>query len=86
MTYGWALLVVLIAIAALASFGLLNPSRFLPDKAELSPGLTVVDFGSNNGFITLIVNNGLGKTIYNFKMNISTCDDGAGITNVEELL
>jgi len=31
MTYGWALLVVLIAIGALAFFGVLNPSRFFAE-------------------------------------------------------
>ena len=30
MTYGWAILVVLAAIAALAYFGVLSPARFLP--------------------------------------------------------
>ncbi|MCB9359484.1 YpfN family protein [Candidatus Woesearchaeota archaeon] len=46
MTYGWALLVVLIAIAALAYFGLLNPSRFLPEKCEIAPGITCMDFNA----------------------------------------
>jgi len=41
MTYGWALLVVLIVIGALAFFGLLNPNRFLPDKVEMGSGFVV---------------------------------------------
>ncbi len=32
MTYGWAFLVILIMIGALAYFGVLNPNRFLPDR------------------------------------------------------
>lgn len=32
MTYGWAILVVLIAIGALAYFGVLSPDRFLPKE------------------------------------------------------
>ena len=32
MTYGWAILVVLAAIGALAYFGVLSPSNFLPSK------------------------------------------------------
>jgi len=32
MTYGWAILVVLVAIAALAYFGVLSPEKFLPDR------------------------------------------------------
>ena len=38
MTYGWAILVVLIAIGALAYFGVLSPDRFLPEKCAISTG------------------------------------------------
>ena len=36
MTYGWAFLVILIMIGALAYFGVLNPTRFLPDRCEFA--------------------------------------------------
>lgn len=71
VTYGWALLVVLIAIAALAYFGLLNPDRFLPDKATISDNrLQVIASGTNQ---ILIKNNG-DKTLYNVWLNYTTCD------------
>jgi uncharacterized protein (UPF0333 family) len=83
MTYGWALLVVLIVIAALAFFGLLNPSRFLPEKCEIAPGVTCMDFnaqtsqavstGTATDLITILLNNGLGQTMYNVKVNVSNC-------------
>ena len=38
MTYGWAILVVLIAIGALAYFGVLNPDKFLPEKCTIASG------------------------------------------------
>ncbi len=38
MTYGWAILVVLIAIGALAYFGVLSPEKFLPEKCIISTG------------------------------------------------
>lgn len=38
MTYGWAILVVLIAIGALAYFGVLSPEQFLPEKCVISAG------------------------------------------------
>ena len=31
-TYGWAFLVILVMIGALAYFGVINPNRFLPEK------------------------------------------------------
>ncbi len=37
MTYGWAILVVLIAIGALAYFGVLNPERFVQDRCVITP-------------------------------------------------
>lgn len=43
MTYGWAILVVLAAIGALAYFGVLNPSNFLPNKCVASPGWGCAD-------------------------------------------
>ncbi len=38
MTYGWAILVVLIAIGALAYFGVLSPEKFLPEKCVIATG------------------------------------------------
>ena len=38
MTYGWAILVVLIAIGALSYFGVLSPEKFLPEKCVISSG------------------------------------------------
>ena len=37
MTYGWAILVVLIAIGALAYFGVLNPEKFVQDRCVITP-------------------------------------------------
>jgi hypothetical protein len=73
MSYGWALLVVLLVIAALAYFGMLNPERFLPDKVNLGSGLTVMSSTLDERFLTLIVNNGLGKALYNFAINATLC-------------
>ncbi|MDP3764962.1 MAG: hypothetical protein Q8R04_00465 [Nanoarchaeota archaeon] len=44
MTYGWAILVVLVAIGALAYFGVLSPDKFLPAKCTLPAGIACVDF------------------------------------------
>jgi len=84
MTYGWALLVVIIVIAALAVFGLLNPNRFLPEKCEFGPGITCIDFNAvtddtsiSNGdgadLITMVLNNGLATTMTGVLINITQC-------------
>lgn len=46
MTYGWAILVVLVAIGALAYFGVLDPSKFLPERCTGPSGMDCVDKAS----------------------------------------
>jgi len=61
MTYGWAILVVLVAIGALAYFGVLNPSRFLPESCTVGPGIGCDDFKVNaGGTATVVLRNGMG--------------------------
>lgn len=43
MTYGWAILVVLAAIAALAYFGVLSPDNLLPERTTFTAPLPNVD-------------------------------------------
>ncbi len=40
MTYGWAILVVLVAIGALAYFGVLSPDSMLPQKTTFGPQIS----------------------------------------------
>ena len=86
MTYGWAILVVLIAIGALAYFGVLNPARFLPNSCTLFPGLACTEFrvvatetGSLFGRIDLFVRNGIGDNIVFTSVTLPTV--GATCTN-----
>jgi hypothetical protein len=43
MTYGWAILVVLAAIAALAYFGVLSPGNLVPERTTFTAPLPNVD-------------------------------------------
>jgi hypothetical protein len=74
MTYGWAILVVLAAIAALAYFGVLSPSKFLPEKCLMETGFTCVSSKIEPARATLILSNGLGKPITIYGINISTAN------------
>jgi len=61
MTYGWAILVVLAAIAALAYFGVLSPDRFLPEKCTMPSGVACLDFTvAAGGDITISLQNAAG--------------------------
>ena len=85
MTYGWAILVVLIAISALAYFGVLNPSRFLPESCTLVPGMSCVDFKVDTSEAILIIQNGMGQDLYNFTVDMTgqncTKNDSLGTFN-----
>ena len=68
MTYGWAILVVLVVIASLAYFGVLNPQQFLPRKCQFRHGIVCQDLkidwtGTNDADVYLRLSNGLGSDI-----------------------
>ena len=64
MTYGWAILVVLVAIGALAYFGVLSPGKFLPESCVIAPGFSCEDFKIGaDGSATVIIKNGAKATL-----------------------
>lgn len=64
MTYGWAILVVLAAIAALAYFGVLSPDRFVPDKCVIQGGgLSCDEFNAVGTDITVVISNNGGMDL-----------------------
>ena len=60
MTYGWAILVVLAAIGALAYFGVLSPDRFMPSKCTVSGGFSCIDHKITATSVTLYLQQNLG--------------------------
>ncbi len=88
MTYGWAILVVLIAIGALAYFGVLNPDKFLPEKCVLSTGsgLYCDDYSASAGTVTLRIKNILNEQVAVANVTITatgeTCTSYTTSTNI----
>ena len=78
MTYGWALLVVLVAIGALAFFGVLNPSKFLPNSCSLAPGFACTDFkaSASGNTVTIVLQNGLGDTLNSVSLYLNSANPG----------
>ena len=90
MTYGWAILVVLAAIAALAYFGVLSPDRFLPEKCTLPSGVACLDFTGTNSQVDLVIQNSAGFDMQNVAVYVNSstasfaCTDaGADATLVD---
>jgi hypothetical protein len=82
MTYGWAILVVLVAIGALAYFGVLSPARFLPESCTMAPGIGCDDFkityDAGGSTIQLLLRNGMGETVSGVNVAIIGCTSDAG--------
>ncbi|MFH1506347.1 MAG: hypothetical protein ABIE94_05170 [archaeon] len=62
-TYGWAFLVILVMIGALAYFGVLDPQNRLPEKCFVGPGFGCTDQtgDSTANVIKVKVTNNLGS-------------------------
>ena len=92
MTYGWAFLVILIMIGALAYFGVLNPQRFLPDRCMFTSQFNcenpvIRNEGDGTATILLEFRNNLGEDLYfnltDIETDFTEFDDknpGTGLT------
>ncbi|MBI3033676.1 hypothetical protein HYY72_00780 [Candidatus Woesearchaeota archaeon] len=63
MTYGWAILVVLVVIGALAYFGVLSPDTLLPEKCTMPLQVTCKDHRVDKtaSTIKMVLLNGAGR-------------------------
>ena len=73
MTYGWAILVVLVAIGALAYFGVLSPDRFLPSKCVLQSGIACIDHKATATQVQVVVQNSLGYDLSSVVVKAGSC-------------
>jgi len=74
MTYGWAILVVLAAIGALAYFGVLSPDRFLPEKCTLPSGMACLDFAASTSNIEVVIQNSGGFDMSSVNVTLTLAD------------
>jgi hypothetical protein len=73
MTYGWAILVVLAAIAALAYFGVLSPEKILGEKCLIETGLACVSHKVEPTQVTLVLAQNTGKTLTIDSITVGSC-------------
>ena len=73
-TYGWAFLVILVMIGTLAYFGVLKPSRLLPDRCSVGPEFECLDFqlSSISNTIKVRLKNNIGEPINLDSIRISS--------------
>ena len=83
MTYGWAILVVLVVIGVLAYFGVLSPSTLLPEKCTFPVSISCSDFTVSSSQIQLILQNGAGRDMSVTRVSAaSEALGGAGAANL----
>lgn len=84
MTYGWAILVVLVAIGALAYFGVLSPDKFLPERCTGSSGFDCMDKASidaDGDAVMFVIKNNLGHRLNVTALEEATECEGATLWN-----
>lgn len=80
MTYGWAILVVLAAIGALAYFGILSPGKILPNSFTMSGGISSGQYKlDTNGTLILGFTNNIGERIEVMGVEVNS-SGGSGVT------
>ncbi len=69
-TYGWAFLVILVMIGALAYFGVLSPGRFLPSRCNVGPEFGCDEFriDLSDGTVKIKLSNNIGETMGSFSL------------------
>lgn len=84
-TYGWAFLVILVMIGALAYFGVINPNRFLPERCSFQQELGCQDYqlSVTNG-LSLYVRNNLGTTMNALRLSVANTADGGSPVACDE--
>jgi hypothetical protein len=62
-TYGWAFLIILVMVGALAYFGVLSPERFIPERCKLTGEIECNTFQLSTNSIRLNLQNNLADAI-----------------------
>jgi hypothetical protein len=78
MTYGWAILIIALALGVLYSLGVLNPSRLKPVMCMLpAPFSCQIQSFNTAGVLSITLAQGSGQTIY---INKIACVDNSLLT------
>lgn len=72
MTYGWALLIILVALGTI-SFYFLRGSSFAPDVCVLIPGLGCSNAVAYQDSLRFTVTNGMGQDLTQFQVSAEGC-------------
>jgi len=78
MTYGWAILIIMVVLAVLFYLGVLNPSSVTPSQCVFPAGITCVSNQlKTSGKLYLVIGQGTGKTI---QINGIACTQNSSVS------
>lgn len=63
ITYGWAILVILVVLAVLWYYGIFNPARWAGEAVTEGSAFKIVDKNLNTSTLTLMIGNKAGTTV-----------------------
>jgi len=83
MTYGWAILAAIIAIAVLAYFGVFNPGRYTSEMCQVSAPFTCDDnsIAKTTG-VDIILRNGGDEDFNVSRIVVQNCNDAGTAVSV----
>ncbi|MCL4388765.1 MAG: hypothetical protein M1564_00850 [Candidatus Marsarchaeota archaeon] len=80
MTYGWAILIIAVALGLLYVLGLFSPSSSTSSSCTSQSGYVCTDLSfSYNGIVTLEFGQDTGTTLYNLEFTCTALESSAGL-------
>jgi uncharacterized protein (UPF0333 family) len=83
MTYGWAILAAIIAIAVLAYFGVFNPGRYTSEMCQVGAPFTCDDNSvATTAGVNIMLRNGGDEDYRATNIEVLNCNDGGTVVDV----
>jgi hypothetical protein len=82
MTYGWAIMVILVMIGALAYFGVFDIQDRMPERCMITTGIDCADFMMNSTTLKIYVTNNEGSSLSYINLSSTSCSDYTVAYNV----
>lgn len=81
MTYGWAIILIVIAVSILAYNNVFSPSKYYPAECELLPNVNCKTWKISSATIDIVVRNEFRQTLNPFNITVHSdtdCNNGFG--------
>jgi hypothetical protein len=83
MTYGWAILVIIVFVTALSYFDVLRPGKLLPIECTFDPGLFCGESYINTSHFQINIINGMGTDIQIHQFRAESLDSNFTTLDME---